>query len=59
MAPDKRTVLFNVRMSPEESAMLKQLADDDGLTAADVIRQFIRRTHAERHGGTKQPTKKR
>ncbi|HMI85110.1 MAG TPA: hypothetical protein VK550_13505 [Polyangiaceae bacterium] len=53
MAPDKRTVLFNVRMSPEEDAMLKQLADDDGLTAADVIRQYIRRTYAEKHGSKK------
>jgi hypothetical protein len=56
MAPERPT-LFNVRMSEEEMAMLRQLADDDGLTAADVLRQFIRRTYAERHGQAK-PKKK-
>jgi hypothetical protein len=59
MAPTERTKLFNVLLSPEEMAMLRQLADDDGLTAADVLRQFIRRTYAERHGATKSKKPKR
>jgi hypothetical protein len=52
MAPLERTELLTVRMSAEEIAMLKRLADADGLSASDIIRQFIRRTHAERFGST-------
>lgn len=48
MAPTERTELLTVRMAPEEMAMLKRLAEGDGISASDLIRQFIRRSHAER-----------
>ena len=52
MAPD-RTDLFTVRMAPDELTMLRQLAEEDGVTASDFVRLFIRRAYAERHGATK------
>jgi hypothetical protein len=48
MAPADRTELLTVRVTPEEMAMLKKLADSDGLTASGVVRQFIRRSYVER-----------
>lgn len=41
----ERSVHLNVRMTPEERDMLKELAEDRGLTGSDVIRQFIREAH--------------
>lgn len=50
MAPSERTGLLTVRMSPEEMAMLKRLAESDGVSSSDLVRQFVRRQHAERFG---------
>jgi hypothetical protein len=36
-----------VRVDEDEAEMLKALADHQGLSASDVVRQFIRRAHAE------------
>ncbi len=35
-------------LSDEEYEMLQALADADGITASDLIRQYIRRAHAEK-----------
>lgn len=37
-----------VRVTEEERAMADELAQADGLTAADLVRQLIRRYFAER-----------
>lgn len=42
-----RNVPLTVRLSEEEDRMLKALATHQGLSASDVIRQFIRRAFAE------------
>jgi hypothetical protein len=57
VAPTERTELLTVRVTPEEMAMVKALADADGVSASDLVRQFIRRTHAERF--TPKPRTKR
>jgi hypothetical protein len=41
---DKR---LNIRVTEEEAEMLRGLAEREGLSAADVVRLFIRRAHAE------------
>ena len=46
-----RKQLFTARMSTEELAMLHQLAQEDGISASDMVRQFVRRAYVERHGG--------
>jgi DNA-binding GntR family transcriptional regulator len=42
-------------MSDEELAMLRALAERDGLSASDVLRLFIRRAYAEAFGDKKPP----
>jgi hypothetical protein len=37
--------------------MVQQLAAEDGISASDFVRQFIRRTYADRHGALKQSTR--
>jgi hypothetical protein len=62
MAPTDRDYMLRVRMSREEQKMLQWLADQDGLTASDAVRQLVRRSHAERAGtasGTVKPKPKR
>lgn len=41
-------VELKVMVSAEEKAMLQNLADDAGLSVADVVRQLIRAAHAQR-----------
>ena len=41
---DKR---LHVLVSADENEMLEELAARDGLTPSDVVRQLIRRRHAE------------
>jgi hypothetical protein len=48
MAPVERDYMLRVRMSEDERRQLQFLADEDGLTASDTIRQLIRRTFGER-----------
>jgi hypothetical protein len=48
VAPIERTELLTVRVTPEEMAMVKRLAEADGVSASDLVRQFIRRSYAER-----------
>lgn len=54
MAPAERVLQLKVLLSAEEKQMLQELADLDGLSIADVVRQLIRREHA-----TRKPKKKR
>lgn len=39
--------MTNVRLTDDEDRMLKALAEHQGMTASDVLRQFIRRAFAE------------
>jgi hypothetical protein len=49
----RRTELLTIRVTEDEMRMLKELADVDGITASDVVRMFVRHTHAERFGAEK------
>lgn len=44
--PD-RTKTINVRVTDDEDRMLKALAENQGMSISDVVRQFIRRAFAE------------
>jgi hypothetical protein len=50
MAPDRRSELIAVRLTPEEARMLRELSDADGVYQSDVLRLQIRRLYAERFG---------
>jgi hypothetical protein len=54
-----RTVLVAFRMTPEEQAMLQELARVDGLYQSDVLRMLVRRAHETRFGGRKPKPSKR
>ena len=58
MAPIERSERLNVRIAPEEMAMLNALADAEGLSASDVVRTLVRRAYAERFGDKKPKPKK-
>jgi hypothetical protein len=51
----ERTELLTIRVTPDELRMLREVAEADGLTSSDVVRQFVRRTHAERFGAPTSP----
>jgi hypothetical protein len=55
VAPSERTELLTVRVTPEELAMLKRLAEADGVSSSDLVRQFVRRSHEARFGQPKAP----
>jgi hypothetical protein len=60
MAPTQRDHMFHVRMSEDERQMLESLAERDGLSASDKVRQLIRREHAVAFGeAPKKPKPKR
>ena len=42
-----RTKMLNVRVTEDEGRMLKALAEHQGLSASDILRQYIRRAFAE------------
>jgi uncharacterized protein (DUF1778 family) len=48
MPPEERTDRITVRVAPSEMKMLRDLAEQTGLSAADIVRLGIRRQHAER-----------
>lgn len=56
--PIARGETVTVRMSKDERAMLAQLADEDGLSASDVLRLLVRRAHTARFGDGKSAKKK-
>jgi hypothetical protein len=39
--------MVNVRMTDDEAEMLKALAEREGLSASDIVRQYIRKAHAK------------
>jgi len=49
MASLKREGIFQIRISEDERRMLQVIADDDGLSSSDVVRQFIRREWLRRY----------
>ncbi len=46
MAPLDRSEKFQIRLTEDEKRMLEAVADHDGLSASDMIRQFIRQRFA-------------
>ena len=54
----ERTGLLTVRMNVEEMNMLKALAESDGISASDLVRQFVRRSFMERFGPMPKVAKK-
>ncbi len=54
----ERARVFQLRVTDEELAMMRALADDRGLTASDVVRLFVREAYRERFGD-KKPKKPR
>ena len=50
---------FNVRMTDEERAMLKDIAEHVGLSASDVVRQFVRARHAKLFGSATKSRRKK
>jgi hypothetical protein len=48
MPPVERSEQFHVRLSEAEERMLRALADFEGLTASDLVRQMIRRAFLEK-----------
>jgi uncharacterized protein (DUF1778 family) len=47
MAERQRGLTLNVRINDDEDRMLKALAEHQGLSISDVVRQYIRRGFAE------------
>lgn len=43
----ERTKALNVRVTDDEDRMLKALAEHQGMSISDVIRQYIRRAFLE------------
>jgi hypothetical protein len=48
MAPAERDQNLHVRMAEEEMRMLRAIAEADGLSTSDVVRQLVRRAFMER-----------
>ena len=46
MTSVERDQIFKARLSKDEVAMLRELADKRGMTASDWLRQTIRENHA-------------
>jgi hypothetical protein len=56
MAPATRDRQFRIRLDETELAMLHALAERDGISASDFVRQFVRRSYAATFG--EKPPKK-
>jgi hypothetical protein len=54
----ERDRYITIRASEAEAAMLRALAEADGVSGSDLLRMHIRRTYAERFG-EKKPRAKR
>ncbi len=48
MAPLERDRRFNMMLSDDEDRMLRALAEGEGLSASDVVRQLIRKAFIEK-----------
>jgi hypothetical protein len=58
MAPE-RANQFKIMMSDEELSQLRRIAEHEGLTASDIVRQFVRRRHLELFGAPEPKKPKR
>ena len=60
MSSVHREGIFQIRISDAERNMLRALAEEDGLTSSDFVRQFIRREWLRRYGelSVRKPKKK-
>lgn len=47
MGERTRERVINIRVTEDEERMAKAVADHQGLSVSDIIRQFIRRAFAE------------
>jgi uncharacterized protein (DUF1778 family) len=47
MVERTRTRALNIRVTDDEDRMVKALAEHQGMSISDVIRQYIRRAFAE------------
>lgn len=54
----ERIKTLNVRVTDDEDRMLKALAENQGMSISDVIRQFIRHAFAESFPPKKSTKKK-
>ncbi len=54
----RRARPFNIRMTDDEHAMLMAYAEHVGLSASDVVRQYVRKVYAKTFGD-KRPSKAR
>jgi uncharacterized protein (DUF1778 family) len=43
----EREKMLNVRITDDEDRMLKALAEHQGMSVSDVVRQYVRRAFAE------------
>lgn len=59
MAPLTRDEKFQLRMTTEERQMLEALADKDGFSSSDEIRQLIRKEYSARFGDAQPKKQKR
>lgn len=59
MAPIQRSEKFQVRLTTEEREMLDVIAERDGLSASDKIRQLIRREFSLVAESTPKPKRKK
>jgi hypothetical protein len=57
VAADPKTERFMIRMDANERQMLAELAQLDGVSDANVVRQLIRREHARRSTEERRPRK--
>jgi hypothetical protein len=57
VAADPKTERFMIRMDANERQMLAELAQMDGVSDANVVRQLIRREHARRSTEERRPRK--
>lgn len=57
MVERQRTGTLNIRVSEDEDRMVRALAEHQGLSVSDVIRQYIRRAFAEAFSPARRPKK--
>jgi hypothetical protein len=59
MVARKRTKALNVRMLDEELAMLDAVAERDGISVSDWVRQAVRGAFRKAFGTQAKPSKRR
>jgi hypothetical protein len=50
---DKRDKKLTIMVSDEERSMLERIAEVEGVSSSDCVRQYVRRTFAEKFGVAK------